>query len=217
VDHSRGAQSRMFLYGISYSTNVECGFTYNWDIKKTNNYFSIGSSLVQKMHGKIMITYFKILLNIFLRIIFQLKVYYIIYIHIIYIFPILFCRANIFTYLRCSILQYFRFLEFCRSLDYWYSEGTTLQYGYSIKYGVMSWDIKMVVEYGCARSSGSDSGLVGVAFKYTRFKPLHVFGGKKFQCFCCDLHPNVVFERMDDDTPNSIKRLKDFHKKYMVL
>jgi hypothetical protein len=32
-----------------------------------------------------------------------------------------------------------------------------------------------------------------------------------------DLHPNVVFERMDDDTPNSIKRLKDFHEKYMVL
>jgi hypothetical protein len=32
-----------------------------------------------------------------------------------------------------------------------------------------------------------------------------------------DLHPNVVFEIMDDDTPNSIKRLKDFHKKYMVL
>ena len=31
-----------------------------------------------------------------------------------------------------------------------------------------------------------------------------------------DLHPNVVFERMDDDTPNSIKRLKDFHEKYMA-
>ena len=31
-----------------------------------------------------------------------------------------------------------------------------------------------------------------------------------------DLHPNLVFEKMDDDTPNSIKRLKDFHEKYMV-
>ena len=31
-----------------------------------------------------------------------------------------------------------------------------------------------------------------------------------------DLHPNVVFKRMDDDTPNSIKRLKDFHEKYRV-
>ena len=31
-----------------------------------------------------------------------------------------------------------------------------------------------------------------------------------------DLHPNVVFERMDDDTPNFIKRLKHFHEKYIV-
>lgn len=63
---------RTFLYEILYSTNVECGCTHNWNIKKTNNYFSIGSSLVQKMHGNIVVTYFKILLNIFLHIIFQL-------------------------------------------------------------------------------------------------------------------------------------------------
>ena len=42
------------------------------DIKKTNNYFSIGSSLVQKMHENMVVTYFKILLNIFLHNIFQL-------------------------------------------------------------------------------------------------------------------------------------------------
>ena len=28
----------------------------------------------------------------------------------------------------------------------------------------------------------------------------------------CSAHPNVVFERMDDDTPNSIKDSKDFHE-----
>ena len=32
-----------------------------------------------------------------------------------------------------------------------------------------------------------------------------------------DLHPNVMFERIDDDTPNLIKILKDFHENYMVL
>jgi hypothetical protein len=32
-----------------------------------------------------------------------------------------------------------------------------------------------------------------------------------------DLHPNVVFEKMDDDTPNSVKILKDFHEKYLVF
>ena len=31
-----------------------------------------------------------------------------------------------------------------------------------------------------------------------------------------DLHPNVLFERMVDDTPNSVKRLKGFSEKYMV-
>ena len=31
-----------------------------------------------------------------------------------------------------------------------------------------------------------------------------------------DLHLNVVLKKMNDNTPNSIKRLKDFHKKYMV-
>ena len=28
-----------------------------------------------------------------------------------------------------------------------------------------------------------------------------------------DLHPNLVFKSMDDDTLNSIKRLKDFYQK----
>ena len=28
-----------------------------------------------------------------------------------------------------------------------------------------------------------------------------------------DLHPNMVFGKMDDDIPNSIKRLKDFYEK----
>jgi hypothetical protein len=65
-------KSKTFLYGIPYSTNVECRCTHNWDIKKANNYFSIGSSLLQKMHEIVVVTYFKILPLIFLRIIFQL-------------------------------------------------------------------------------------------------------------------------------------------------
>ena len=28
-----------------------------------------------------------------------------------------------------------------------------------------------------------------------------------------NFHPNVVDKRIDDDTPNSIKRLKDFYEK----
>ena len=48
----------------------------------------------------------------------------------------------------------------------------------------ISWGIKTVVEYGCARSSRSESGLVGVAFINTRFKPLHAFDRKKIQWFC---------------------------------
>ena len=41
-------KSMTFLYRILFSMNVECGCTHNWDIKKTNNFFSIGSSLPQK-------------------------------------------------------------------------------------------------------------------------------------------------------------------------
>ena len=127
-------KSMTFLYKSPYLTNIECECTYNWDIKKMNNYFSIGSSLVQKIHANMVVTYFKILLNIFLRIIFRLYVYYIIYIHIIDMFSFLFCRANIFTYLSYSIFEPFGFLDICRSLDCWHSEGTVLQYGHSIKY-----------------------------------------------------------------------------------
>ena len=44
----------------------------------------------------------------------------------------------------------------------------------------------MVVEYRCARSSRLESGLVGLATMYTRFKSLHTFDGKKIQWFCCE-------------------------------
>ena len=75
--------------------------------------------------------------------------------------------------------QHFGFLEFCRSLDRWHSEGTALQYGHSIKYWVISWGIKTVIEYGCARSSRSENQFFGLTFMYTRFKPLHAFDENK--------------------------------------
>lgn len=61
---------KTFVYRIIYSTNAKCDCMHNREIKKTNNYFSIRSSLMQKMYENMVVTYFKILFNIFFTIFF---------------------------------------------------------------------------------------------------------------------------------------------------
>ena len=64
----------------------------------------------------------------------------------------------------------------------------------------------MVVEYGCARSSRSASGLVGVAFMYTRFKSLHAFHEKKN-----DFDVNKTIENIVQKNTLKSRDIKSIH------
>ena len=82
------------------------------------------------------------------------------------------------------------------------------------KHGKIQWNIeRTIMGKNNIRRPQIDSFISHTYYEYTYRPDVH---RKRIQSNAGDLHSNVVFEKMDEDTPNSIKRLKNFHEKYMV-